>query len=203
MRDRADPEVSGHRDGEDGGEDHRGLGDACPIRSRRGGNTSPIRASASRKMPLAIRVKLWKTTSRETWMSIAQRRLRTAARAISGAARMVAGARAFQQGEGHAVEQHAVGVEQQVVQEDPAQADAEQVDVPARLRRGVEIEVFQQQHVADGEPKPHGGAKRWQRGRRDPDSHSSSGVPPSTSRASRPIVLNAVLTCSLATAERR
>ena len=57
-------------------------------------NTSPIRAIASRKMPLAIRVKLWKTTSRETWMSIAQRRLRTAARAISGAARMMAGARA-------------------------------------------------------------------------------------------------------------
>ncbi len=56
-------------------------------------NTSPIRAIASRKMPLAIRVKLWKTTSRETWMSTDQRRLRTAATAISGAARMMAGAR--------------------------------------------------------------------------------------------------------------
>ena len=37
-------------------------------------------------MPLATRVALWKTTVRETWMSIAQRRLRAAAMAISGAA---------------------------------------------------------------------------------------------------------------------
>ena len=36
-------------------------------------------------MPLATKVALWKTTVRETWMSIAQLRLRAAAMASSGA----------------------------------------------------------------------------------------------------------------------
>ena len=55
---------------------------------------SPVTARPSRKMPDSTSVALWNTTSRETWMSTAQRRLRTAAMAISGAARAVAGARA-------------------------------------------------------------------------------------------------------------
>ncbi len=44
-------------------------------------------------MPLITSVALWNTTSRETWISIAQRRLRAAASAINGAARAVALAR--------------------------------------------------------------------------------------------------------------
>ena len=57
-----------------------------PIRRRRGGTPRRSARAPSRKMPLTTRVELWNTTSRETWMSIAQRRLRAAAMAISGAA---------------------------------------------------------------------------------------------------------------------
>jgi hypothetical protein len=66
----------------------------CPHSEPPWRSTSPMSATARRKMPLAIRVKLWKTTSRETWISIDHRRFRTAASATSGAARMTAGARA-------------------------------------------------------------------------------------------------------------
>jgi hypothetical protein len=66
----------------------------CPHSEPPWRNTSPISATASRKMPLAIKVKLWKTTSRETWMSIDQLRLRAAASATNGAASIATGARA-------------------------------------------------------------------------------------------------------------
>ena len=104
----------------------------------------------------------------------------------------MAGARASNRAKDSAVEQHGVGIEQQIVQEHAAERDAEQVDVPARFGRRVEIEVFQQQHVADGEAQPDGDAERRQRvppGRRT--ARSSSGVPHSTSSASSPIVLKA------------
>ena len=55
------------------------------------------------------------------------------------------------------MEQHRVGVEQEIVQEDAADRDAGQVDVPARVLGRVEIEVLDQQDVADrkAEPRRH------------------------------------------------
>ena len=86
-------------------------------------------------MPLTTRVQLWNTTSRETWISIAQRRLRAAASAISGAAiDRWRGARPSNSGERNALEQHGVGVEHEIVEEQAAERDAEQVDVPAGIR---------------------------------------------------------------------
>ena len=66
---------------------------------------SPVTARPSRKTPDRTRVALWNTTSRETWISTAQRRLRAAAMAISGAAIAVTGARAANSAMRDAVEQ--------------------------------------------------------------------------------------------------
>ena len=98
-----------------------------------------------------------------------------------------------------AMEKSRIGVQHEVVKEHPAKGDAEQIDVPARLRRRIKIEVFQQQNVADGEPEPNA----------TPTSQSEVAVwlstrlvnasPPTIRNASRPIVENA---CRVARAQR-
>ena len=85
-------------------------------------------------MPLAISVKLWNTTSRETWMSIAQRRLRTAVIASSGAAMIVIGARAVSRSVDNCRNRTASAYSTQVVDRETAQGDAEQVDMPPRIQ---------------------------------------------------------------------
>ena len=65
-----------------------------------------------------------------------------------------------------AVEQRGIGVQHEVVKRQSGERDAEQVDVPARIGRRVEVEVLEQQDVADREAEPDRGAGRPQRGAR-------------------------------------
>ena len=69
------------------------LRDIAPFGAAMAEDLAGRRPGPSRKMPQTTRVALWNTALRETWMSIAQRRLRAAASAISGAAIAVALAR--------------------------------------------------------------------------------------------------------------
>ena len=70
-----------------------------------------------------------------------------------------------EQGGRDTVEQQRVRVEQKVIDEQAAERDAEQIDMPARFGWGVEVEVLEQQDVAHGEAKPGCGASRPEGGR--------------------------------------
>ena len=64
----------------------------------------------------------------------------------------------------HAAEQRRVGVEQKVVKRQPGQRDAQQVDMPAFVFRGIPVEILDQQDGADGEGELGGDLQREDRG---------------------------------------
>ena len=53
------------------------------------------------------------------------------------------------------MEQRGVGIQHQVVQKNKSKRDTQQIDMPPRLRWRVEIQVFQQQQIANGNAKPN------------------------------------------------